>query len=481
MKYSTCLGVIVGNRDFFPDVLITEARNELTKLFAGLEIEPVWLTPEETKLGAVETWLDAQRCGTLLRNNRERIDGILVCLPNFGDEKGVADSIRLSDARVPVLVQACPDDLDQFGLDRRRDAFCGKISVCNNLRQYGIKYTLTRNHTVSISDPRFREDLLRFIGTCKVVRGLSRVRIGAVGARPNAFNTTRFSEKLFESAGITVNTIDLSEVFGNASKISNDDARVRQRTDQIHAYADASAVPDEAILRMAKFALVVDDWMRSLSITATAIQCWSSMQKNFGVNVCTIMSMMSEQMLPSACEVDIAGVVGMYALQLASGSPSALVDWNNNYGNDPEKCVFFHCGNWAKDFVPDIRIATAPILGTTLGEENTFGALEGRTDAGPVTFGRVSTDDLNAKICAYVGEGEFTTDPLRTFGTRAVVRVPALPNLMHLICQKGFEHHAAMNRSHCAAAVAEALSRYLGWETYHHNRAADLPPIPTRP
>lgn len=481
MEQRACLGVIIGNRDFFPDVLITEARNELTALFNELAIEPIWLSSEDTKLGAVETWADAQKCGELLRRNRECILGILVCLPNFGDEKGIADSIRLSDAHVPVLVQACPDDLDQFGLDRRRDAFCGKISVCNNLRQYGIKYTLTGDHTVSLSAQRFREDLVRFISTCKVVRGLSRVRIGAVGARPNAFNTTRYSEKLFESAGITTNTIDLSEVFGNAAKISSDDPRVRQRIEQIRGYADASSAPDEAILRMAKFALVVDDWMSSLSITATAIQCWSSLQKNFGVNVCTIMSMMSEQMLPSACEVDIAGVVGMYALQLASGTPSALVDWNNNYGNDAEKCVFFHCGNWAKDFVPDIRIATAPILGTTLGEENTFGALEGRTDAGPVTFGRVSTDDLNAKICAYVGEGEFTSDPLHTFGTRAVVRVPGLPRLMHVICQNGFEHHAAMNRSLTAAAVAEALSRYLGWETYHHNRPTDLPPLPVRP
>jgi len=477
MANSTCLGVIIGNRDFFPDVLISEARRDLTKLFAELSIEPVWLSPEESKLGAVETWADAQRCGELLRKNRERIDGILVCLPNFGDEKGVADSIRLADVRVPVLVQACPDDLDQFGLDRRRDAFCGKISVCNNLRQYRIKYSLTRDHTVAIFDTRFREDLVQFTRTCKVVRGLSRVRIGAVGARPNAFATTRFSEKLLEANGITVNTIDLSEVFGSAAKITNDDQRVRHRVEQIRSYADASKAPDEAIVRMAKFALVVDDWMKSLSITATAIQCWSSLQKNFGVNVCTIMSMMSEQMLPSACEVDIAGVVGMYALQLASGTPSALVDWNNNYGGDPEKCVFFHCGNWAKEFLPDVRIATAPILGTTLGEENTFGALEGRTQAGPVTFGRVSTDDLSGKMAAYVGEGEFTEDPLNTFGTRAVVKVPALPALMHMICQNGFEHHAAMNRSHCSASVAEALGRYLGWDIYHHNRPSELPPL----
>jgi len=478
MANSTCLGVIVGNRDFFPDVLISEARKDLTKLFSELQIEPVWLSPEESKLGAVETWADAQKCGELLRKNRDRIEGILVCLPNFGDEKGVADSIRLADTHLPILVQACPDDLDQFGLDRRRDAFCGKISVCNNLRQYRIPYSLTRDHTVAILDPRFREDLVQFVQTCKVVRGLSRVRIGAVGARPNAFNTTRFSEKLLEASGITVNTIDLSEVFGNAAKISSDDKRIEQRVEKIRSYADASKVPDEAIVRMAKFALVVDDWMQSLSITATAIQCWSSLQKNFGVNVCTIMSMMSEQMLPSACEVDIAGVVGMYALQLAGGSPSALVDWNNNYGGDPEKCVFFHCGNWAKDFLPDIRIATAPILGTTLGEENTFGALEGRTLAGPVTFGRVSTDDLSGKITAYVGEGEFTNDPLKTFGTRAVVKVAGLPALMHVICQNGFEHHAAMNRSHTAAAVAEAFGRYLGWDVYHHQRPADLPPLP---
>src|SRR6202167_216948 len=400
MANSTCLGVIVGNRDFFPDVLITEARKDLTKLFAELKIEPVWLSLEESKLGAVETWADAQKCGDLLRKNRERIEGVLVCLPNFGDEKGVADSIRRAETHVRVLLQACPDDLDQFGLDRRRDAFCGKISVCNNLRQYRIPYSLTRDHTVAILDVRFREDLVQFVQTCKVVRGLSRVRIGAVGARPNAFNTTRFSEKLLEANGITVNTIDLSEVFGNAAKISGDDPRVRQRVEQIRAYADSSQAPDEAIVKMTKFALVVDDWMKSLSITATAIQCWSSLQKNFGVNVCTIMSMMSEQMMPSACEVDIAGVISMYALQLASGKRSALVDWNNNYGGDPEKCVFFHCGNWAKDFLPDIRIGTAPILGTVLGEANTVGALAGRTPAGPVTFARVSTDDLTGTVRA---------------------------------------------------------------------------------
>src|SRR5215475_16168340 len=181
MTTQATLGVIVGNRDFFPDVLISEARRDLAKLFAELSIEPVWLSPEDSKFGAVETWANARKCGDLLRRNRDRLDGILVSLPNFGDEKGVADSIRLADVKVPILIQAYPDDLDQFGLDRRRDAFCGKISVCNNLRQFGFKYSLTRDHTVAVLDPRFKEDLLSFVQTCKVVRGLNRVRIGAVG------------------------------------------------------------------------------------------------------------------------------------------------------------------------------------------------------------------------------------------------------------------------------------------------------------
>ncbi|MGA8728801.1 MAG: L-fucose/L-arabinose isomerase family protein [Terracidiphilus sp.] len=463
------LGVIIGNRDFFPDALITEARRDLIQLFDQISVEPVWLTESDSKLGAVETWADAARCGQLFRANRDRIEGILVCLPNFGDEKGVADAIRLSDLNVPILIQACPDDLDQFGLTRRRDAFCGKISVCNNLRQYGHKFGLTHDHTAAILSDAFQKDLLDFFAICRVVRGMRRVRIGAVGARPNAFNTTRFSEKLLESAGISVNTIDLSEVFGSAALIANDDPKVKQRIEFIRSYAESSSAPDESLRKMAKFAIVVDDWMTSLGLTATAIQCWSSMQKNYGVNVCTIMSMMSEQMLPSACEVDIAGVVSMYALQLASGKPSALVDWNNNYGGEPDKCVFFHCGNWAKDFLPDIRIGTAPILGTMLGEENTVGALEGRTPSGPMTFGRVSTDDFSGKIRAYFGDGRFTDDPLDTFGTRAVVQVPKLRELMHFICLNGFEHHAAMTSSHCAAPTAEALEKYLGWDVYLHS------------
>jgi len=462
------IGIIIGNRDFFPDQLVTEARRDLVALGDSLDIELVLLDENASKLGAVETWQHAKACADLFSRHRDRIEGVLVCLPNFGDEKGVADTLKLAALDVPVLVQAYPDDLEKLHVARRRDAFCGKISVCNNLRQYGIRYSLTHSHTVYVSSDEFKRELLDFLSVCRVVRGMRRARIGAIGARPNAFNTTRYSEKLLEATGISVSTLDLSEVLDGARRIGDADPRVKQKLAEIQGYAAAPGVPNPSLVLMAKFGIIVGDWMATLDLDASAIQCWSSLQQNYGVNCCTIMSMMSEKLMPSACEVDVAGTVAMYALQLASGKPSALVDWNNNYGSDPNKCVFFHCGNWAKAFLPDIEIGTAPILGSILGEPNTYGALAGRTPSGPVTFARVSTDDRNGTITSYVGEGRFTDDELKTFGTRAVVEVPDLQKLMRVICRRGFEHHAAMNASHTADVLVEAFQQYLGWDVYRH-------------
>lgn len=462
------LGVIVGNRDFFPDKLVAEARADLVQLFADLGVDAVMLDPAETKLGGVETHADARKCAELFRRHRDRISGVVVCLPNFGDEKGVADTLKLSGLNVPVLVQAYPDDLDRLDVIRRRDGFCGKISVCNNLRQAGIAYTLTTSHVVHPLDASFRADLRNFLAVARVVQGLRCVRIGAVGARPGAFNTVRYSEKILERHGISVTTIDLSEILGAAAKLGDTDRRLVGKADEIKAYANATAVPPAKLLQMARLGVILDDFVAAHHLDATAIQCWTSLQANHGCNVCTSMSMMSQNLLPSACEVDVTGVLTMYAMQLASNSPSALVDWNNNYGTDPDKCVLFHCGNWAKSFLPDIKILNAPILGSTLGVENTWGALDGRTPAAPLTYGRITTDDPAGKIRTYVGEGELTNDELKTFGNRAVARVPRLQKLMHHVCREGFEHHVVMNASHTAGILHEAFERYLGWEVYHH-------------
>ncbi len=468
MKEPISLGVIIGNRDFFPDRLVADARTEIIEQLTKLNIKPILLDEGQSKLGGVETFHDAQKCAELFRKHQDEIMGVLVVLPNFGDERGVAETLKLAGLNVPVLIQAYPDDLDKLDVARRRDSWCGKISVCNNLYQFGIKYTLTTKHVVHPSDPSFIEDLTNFLGVCRVVKGLRSVRIGAVGARPGGFNTVRYSEKILQRHGISVVTVDLSEILGNANKLTKDDLVVKERLEKISNYASTGVTPTEALIQIAKLDVVLHDFMKDNSLDATAIQCWTSLQKNYGCNVCTSMSMMSENMLPSACEVDVTGTLTMYAMQLASGSPSALVDWNNNYASDEEKCVLFHCGNWAKSFLPDITISNAPILGTTVGVENTYGALDGRTPAMPLTYGRISTDDTRGVIKAYFGEGMLTDDELNTFGNRAVAKIDNLQGLMQYVCRNGFEHHVVMNASKTAGILKEAFENYLGWEIYQH-------------
>jgi L-fucose isomerase-like protein len=460
--------VILGNRDFFPDNLVTEARQDIQAVFQEYDIRPVMVGESDTKLGSVETYEHAKICADLFKAHRDEIDGILVVLPNFGDEKGVADAIKLSGLQVPILVQAYPDELNAFRVERRRDSFCGKISVCNNLRQYGFPFTLTKQHTIHPLSENFKADLKKFIGICSVIKGLRNARIGAIGARPNAFNTVRYSEKLLQAYGISVSTVDLSEILGAVQKLADGSPRVQEKLAEIHNYAKHDNIPQTSLIRMAKMGIVISDWIAANDLNAGALQCWTSIQQNYGINVCTLMSMMSEKLIPSACEVDITGVTSMYALQLASGKPSALADWNNNYGDDPDRCVFFHCGNWAKSFTPNIEMKTAPILGTTLGEKNTYGAMAGRASAGAVTFARISTDDRFGVIRTYIGEGQMTDDPLDTFGQKAVVKVPGLQKLMHFICRNGFEHHVAMTMGKVADVLEEAFGNYLGWQTYRH-------------
>ena len=468
MDVKATLGVIIGNRDFFPDKLVAEARVDINALFEKLDIKGIMLTDAESKLGGVETFKEAQRCADLFKKHADEISGVLVLLPNFGDEKGVAETLKLANLQVPVLIQAYPDELNKMDVVNRRDSWCGKISVCNNLYQYGIKYTLTQKHVVHPTDESFIGDLKKFIAVCRVVKGLRKVRIGAVGARPGAFNTVRYSEKILQRNGISVTTVDLSEILGNANKLTADDKSVKEKLEKIHAYTNTGLTPPDKLVQIAKLDVVLADFVEENSLDATAIQCWTSLQKNYGCNVCTSMSMMSENMLPSACEVDVTGTLTMYALQLASGSPSALVDWNNNYAADEDKCVLFHCGNWAKSFLPDIKMSTAPILGTSVGTENTYGALDGRTPASPLTYGRLSTDDSRGIIKAYIGEGNLTDDDLKTFGNRAVASIPNLQSLMQYVCRNGFEHHVVMNASKTAGILKEAFENYLGWETYVH-------------
>ncbi len=461
-------GILVGNRGFFPGHLAESGRKEMLEACKAEGFGTIVLGTRDARHGAVESRDEAKACAELFRKNAHRIAGIIVTLPNFGDERAVAETLRMAKLGVPVLIHATSDDPSKMGADHRRDAFCGKMSVCNVLTQYGIPYTLTSTHTQRPESVDFRADLRRFAATCRVVRGLKSARVGAIGARPAAFKTVRYSEKLLEASGIAVETIDLSEILGRIGRLADNDRAVKAKLAAMQEYVETEGIPAAALTKMAKLGLVVDRWMKEADVTVSAIQCWTSLEEFFGVVPCTIMSMMSDVSRSSACEVDVCGTVSMHALALASETPAALLDWNNNYGADPDKAVCFHCSNLPKSFFDDSAMDYQAIIAGTVGRENTYGTIVGKVKAGAMSFARFSTDDRGGRIRGYVGEGAFTKDPLKTFGGAGVVRIPNLQPLLRHICTQGFEHHVAGTFGQVADAVHEATTRYLGWDVMRH-------------
>ncbi len=467
-----CFAVIVGTRGFFNVDLAVNGKKDILKLLESMGYETVIMPEKATPTGCVETTEDGIACAQHFKAHADEIDGIIVTLPNFGLELGIVAAVNEAKLGVPVLLQAEDDDLDKVDIAHRRDAFCGKISVANNFIQYGIPFTNTTLHTCKINSDIFRKDVLKFAGVCRVVNGIKKARIAAIGARPADFQTMRVSEKLLQRSGLTVVTVDHSEIIFDALRLTDDDPAVIEKLKEIRAYGTIPAsIPDKNILKQAKYSVVVERYIEKNRIDAAAIQCWTSIEQNYGCATCLTMSMLGEAKVPCACEVDIAGAISMLALRLASEKASALLDWNNNYGEDRNKCVNTHCSNYPKSFfgTDDIEISELDVLGNSLGKDNCFGAVKGKVRKGPMTFLRVSTDDFNGTVRAYLGEGEFTDDPCAMAGGVAVCEIDGLQKLMDTIVRNGYEHHVAMVRSHVADILQEALGNYLGWNLYRHN------------
>jgi len=464
-------GVIIATRNIFNFKLAVDARKKVLAKLDQMGFGYVILPESETPTGNIEGYADALKCADYFKKQSAIIEGILVVLPNFGDELGVVNTIKLSGLNVPVLVQACDDDNDKVDVKSRRDAFCGKLSVCNNLYQYGIKFTDTTYHTYSLDSEEFTNDLLKFSGICRVVKGMNGLRVGAIGTRPIGFQTMRMSEKLLQRYGITVVPVDMSEIIAAANKIDENDPAVGQKVEDIQNYGSCGIVKKGKIAKQARFGLAVENWIKDNNIDITALQCWESIEKNYGCAACVTMSMMGEKLMPSACEVDVAGVISMYALALAAQTPSALLDWNNNFAEDRNKVVCTHCSNYPKSFFQsDIEIGSLDVLGTVLGSEDTFGAVKGKVAAGDMTYFRISTDDTSGRIKSYLGEGKMTDDPYGMDGGIAICEINNLQKLMKYMCKNGYEHHVAMVRGHVAEIVEEAIGNYMDWDLYNHDK-----------
>jgi L-fucose isomerase-like protein len=421
------------------------------------------LDEKATRHGAVETVAEARRYAEFLSQARGTFGGVILCLPNFGDETGAA--VALQDAGVPILIQAYPDELDKMGPAVRRDAFCGKLSIMDLFHQYGIKFTALQPHTVSPASGAFEANIVYFDRLCRVVAGLRRMTVGAIGARTTAFKTVRIDELALQRHGITMETLDLSDVFLRIDALDAQAKAVREKAAFLKNYTDFSAVPENAIINMARLGVALDQITEEFRLDALAIRCWIELQKKLHISPCTLLSELNNRGVVTSCEVDIGSAIMMRALRMASGQVTTCLDWNNNFGDDPEKCILFHCGPVPQQMMKAKGTVTDhSMLAHAVGPGCSWGCNTGRIAAMPISFGNLLTQD--GKIKCYVGEGRFTDDEIAEdfFGCAGVAEIPNLQNLLQMIGHTGHRHHVAVTPSHVANPIHEALREYLGYE-----------------
>ena len=459
----TTFALFFGNRGMFPASLMAEARETLPKVLKKMGHDCIMLDADATRAGAVETPAEGQIYADFLAKNKGKFGGVILCLPNFGDENGA--TVALKNAGVPILIQAYPDEADKMAPELRRDSFCGKFSIMDVFWQNQIKYTALKPHTVGLESPRFAENIDYFDRLCRVVNGMQDIVLGAIGARTTAFKTVRFDELTLQRHGILVEALDLSEVFSRMNGICTCSDEYKAKKERLAGYTCWNGVPDEALDKITKVAVVLDQLIDEYSMDCLALRCWNEFQEQVGISPCVLLSELNDRGMPAACELDAGNAVAMRALQLASGESAACLDWNNNYGDDDDKCILFHCGPVPPSMMAgEGRVSDHAILANAVGEGRSYGCNQGRIAPTPFTFGSMMT--LGGRPRFYLGTGEFTDDPIPAdfFGCAGVAHIGGLQDVLLHVGKQGYRHHVSATRGDVVAPVREALTNYLGLE-----------------
>ena len=464
MKQLT-LALFFGNRGFFPGELIDSARAEMRAAVRALGINTIEMDPSLTHFGAVETTAEGKIYAKFLEENKGKFDGVVLCLPNFGDENGAVAALQ--DANVPILLQAYPDEIGLMDFAHRRDSFCGKLSIADVFRQTGIAFTTFDPHVCHPSSDLFRKQLVTFASVCNVVKRLSRFNVGAIGARTTVFKTIRFDELALQSYGINTETLDLSQLFAMMREVDKSSEAFKAARAKISDVSDFSKVPSEQIDNQAALYLSLQKIAVDFDLGAMGLRCWNEMQNEFRITPCTVMGILNSEELSVACELDVCNAIAMAALQAAADVPAICMDWNNNYGDDPDKCILFHCGSVSSELMVDKgNVISHKMLDK--GKENLggvgWGCNQGRIKPGPMTYLSAKTED--GILSFYLGEGYITDDAIEDgyFGCAGVAEIGGLQPLLNGICREGFRHHVSLTLAHVEDALREAFDTYLGYD-----------------
>jgi len=461
MKKET-FALYFGNRGFFPESLIASARDEMKKAVEDAGFSVLIMDAGMTRYGAVESKAEGKIYANWLKEHCGEYDGVILCLPNFGDENGAIAA--LEDCGTPILIQAYPDEIGKMDFAHRRDSYCGKFSIEDVFHQYKLPFTVLEPHVAHPLSREFRKNLTDFAAVCRVVRGMKRFTVGAIGARTTKFKTVRYDEITLQKYGITVDTFDLSELFHRVSLYADNDCKIEAKRDILSAYTDFSRVPQEKMITLAKVSVVIDDFINEYDLDCITLRCWEEMQTVLGIAPCVLLSELNDRGIIASCEIDLCSAINMYSMKLATGKSTACLDWNNNYGEDPDKVILFHCGPVAQSLMLGKGTVTDHKMFSKSCPDCGWGSNEGRIATFDMTYSNCKTED--GKLTFYIGEGRFTDDPIEPefFGCGGVAEISNLQPKLIKLGRNGYRHHTAVGVGHIESVLREAFLTYLKYE-----------------
>ena len=451
-----------GNRGFMPESLAITARDEVSKAVTDAGYSYIMMDENVTRYGSVETREEGRIYAKWLKEHEGQYDGVILSMPNFSDENGAI--VALEECGKPILIQAYPDEIGKMDFEHRRDSYCGKFSIEDVFHQYGVPFTALPPHVVHPASKEFNQNLKDFAAICRVVNGMKKFTIGCIGARTTKFKTVRYDEITLQKYGITVETFDLSELFYRVQNMKDNTEALLKKMDKFIHYADFSRVPEDKLKTLAKISVVLDEYIEEYHLNALTLRCWEEMQTVLGVAPCVILSELNDRGFIASCEIDLCSAISMYSMQLAAEEPAACLDWNNNYGDDLDKVILFHCGPVAQSLMTDKGTVTDHKMFAKTMPGCGWGSNEGRIKAFLMTFSNCKTE--HGKLTFYVDEGEFTTDPIEDgyFGCGGVARIPDLQKKLIALGQNGFRHHTTLGVGHLKSILHEAFTYYLGYD-----------------
>ena len=458
MTFALCF----GNRGFMPGELIIGARADMVKAVTDAGYDYLMMKEEATRYGAVETRDEGRLYADWLKKHEGEYDGVIFSMPIFVDENGAITALQ--DAGVPILMQAYPDEIGKMDFQHRRDAYCGKFSVTDVFTQYGVPFTVMKPHVVHPLSEAFAQNLRDFAAVCRVVNGMRRFNVGCIGARTTAFKTVRFDEITLQKYGINVESFDLSELFHKVGQKKDQEPEVLAKLERLREYTDCSRVPEKNMLTLAKVSVVLDDYIREYHLDALTLRCWNEMEEVLRVCPCVLLSELNDRGIVASCEIDMCSALTMRAMNLASQEPTAVLDWNNNYGDDEDKVILFHCGPVAQSLMTAKGTVTEHKMFAKGDPGSGWGSNEGRIKAFPMTFSNCQTKD--GRLVVYASQGEFTGDPIEDgyFGCGGVARIPGLQDKLLKLARGGFKHHTSVGVGHMKEVLKEAFTTYLHYD-----------------